>query len=186
MAESVQVIPDILEEHLEELHHVFAQRREAICSSDYFGQDIGRLDERIAAHVEGLLLGTEASVPLLEAALGMDDPSLVSAAAYVLSKVGNRAATDSLLQAFMVGPASHRQAICEALCPGSIGTLREGLAGAYRTGSPEIAAVAGEILAYHGMLSGEDDRWTEFFAHEDPSVRRAAWRITAIMGDGGS
>lgn len=50
---------DILEDHLDEAVHLFCRRQLAIDMLDMTGEDLAELDERLRAHLEGMLLGGE-------------------------------------------------------------------------------------------------------------------------------
>ena len=49
-------IPDIAEEHYEELQFLWTQRRNALRSSAYTMREMGMLEERIEAQTQGLLV----------------------------------------------------------------------------------------------------------------------------------
>ena len=84
------VIPDVLEEHLEELAFLSIQRRKLVFSPDVPLPDFLPHDGRILAHWKGLELGGEASVQIALTRLEAFDPWEVYAAARVWLGLGRR------------------------------------------------------------------------------------------------
>jgi hypothetical protein len=93
-------IPDILEEHVEELAFLWGQRQTALRDPDYTIREFGHLEERITAHRDGVLAVGDHALPLLEDGLAQDDALLVFAAAYPLLHSGSPSATARVLDAF--------------------------------------------------------------------------------------
>src|SRR5436189_4016231 len=93
-------IPDILEEHVEELAFLWDQRRTAVRDPRYTIRELTHLEERIAAHLQGTLAVGEVALPLLEDTLAADDPSMVFAAAYALLHTKNQTATTRIHDSF--------------------------------------------------------------------------------------
>src|SRR5437667_460911 len=75
-------IPDILEEHVEELAFLWEQRQAAVRDPRFTIREFAYLEERIRAHLHGVLAVGEVALPLLEDTLSADDPPTVFAAAY--------------------------------------------------------------------------------------------------------
>src|SRR2546426_7951091 len=75
---------DILEEHLEELAFLWSQRQAAVRDPAYTIRELTHLEERITAHLHGVLTIGEVALPLLEDTLSAEDPHIVFAAAYAL------------------------------------------------------------------------------------------------------
>src|SRR3954463_4173147 len=94
---------DLLEEHYEELDFLWGQRRAALRSSAYTWRELHQLEERIEAHVEGLLVAGEDLPEYLADKLGGDEADAVSAAAYPLLRLRRKEAAllvgDALAQA---------------------------------------------------------------------------------------
>ena len=55
------MILDILEEHIEEADFLFCQRQLAFGMLDLNGEDLAEMDERLRAHLNGLLLSQDAA-----------------------------------------------------------------------------------------------------------------------------
>ena len=64
-APKLNVIPDILEEHYEELQFLWGVRRKMLRSGMQYLRDLLQFEERIEAHLQGLLLaGSQPRRPL--------------------------------------------------------------------------------------------------------------------------
>ena len=83
------IMLDILVEHLEEIEFLWSQRTEALRSSDYRGHEILELDDRIDAHLQGLLVGGEHCVEFAEPMLVEEDRYMAFSGAWCLAQLGN-------------------------------------------------------------------------------------------------
>ena len=81
-------IPDIAEEHFEELQFLWSQRRNALRSAAYTMREMGMLEERIEAHAQGLLVLGDNLLEFVGKALDGDDAMPAFAAAYALLRLG--------------------------------------------------------------------------------------------------
>ena len=52
----MKFLPDLVEEHFEELAFLWGQRRGALRSPRFMPRDLDRLEKRIEAHLQGLLI----------------------------------------------------------------------------------------------------------------------------------
>lgn len=175
-----KVMVDILEEHFEELEFLWTQRRDALHSADFTPRDLAELDQRIEAHVAGLLVGGEATVAVARELLTADDPMMVFAAAYTLLRFHTEEAAQPLLAALSPAEPPQREGLREALCHGPIGMVEGPLRRALDDGPPAVAAVAAEALAFHRRLDRAPARLKALREDPDPAVRRAAWRVAAM------
>src|SRR5688572_3059894 len=92
-------LQSILEEHFEEVQMLWEMRTAALRDPDYVARDVAELDDRLEAHVDGLVLAGGDALPILEAWLGGDTRSVVFAAAYVLLRMKEQAAADRVVAA---------------------------------------------------------------------------------------
>src|SRR5438067_9661211 len=144
------ILPDILEEHLGEFEFLWDQRRDALRSPRYTPRELVELEDRIEAHVQGLLAGGEQTAALVRPGLGGDELWPAFAAAYVLSRLGGRAAVwDAFARAQGGRLAGIRQALCYLPIEDVRTPLRQIVAGS--TAAPaEVRAAAAEVLGFHG------------------------------------
>ena len=174
-------LPDLLEEHLEEVEFLWAQREAALTSPRQTQRDLAHLDERIAAHVQGVLAAGEHAIPLLEERLASDDANVVFAAGYSRLR-GPAAPVDRLLDAFSTAEGPRLDGLKRALTFGAPTAAMARLRDLLLSAQPSVAAAAAEILAFHREFGPSPGRLLLLVREEDPSVRRQAWRVAAYLG----
>jgi len=183
MASIPKAIPSVLAEHLEQLAMLWEQRENAQRSPDFLREDAAELDERLEAHVDGLLLaGDEANV-LLEEGLKSDEAAGAFAAAYLLLRQKMQASADLVVDVFQEAQEGQLSGIRQALCHGPIKLIEKRLRDVCESKEPAVAAAALEVLAHHEKATGLLHRLLEHYSDENPAVRQAAWRITAMLPD---
>ena len=180
-APKLTFIPDILEEHLEELAFLWGQRTSAIRSPDYTLREIGLLEERIAAHAQGLLVIGDRLIPFVEEKLGGDDANAVFAAAFALLHLSSDAALQRVLRAVESAVDARFDAIRTALCHGPIDRILPNLHAIFASGPAPAAATAAEALAFHSALKPPAPRVQEFLTDPDPAVKRSGWRLASYL-----
>jgi uncharacterized protein (TIGR02270 family) len=172
-------IPDIAEEHFEELQFLWSQRRNALRSAAYTMREMGMLEERIEAHVQGLLV-LGANLPdFVAKGLEGDDAMAAFAAAYALLRLGTPDAIRRVRDAFVGAEGKRLQGIGEALAHGPAQPLIPELQSLFTSAPPPVAAAAGEALAFHRALQVTPEQLIPLLRDEHPAVRRSAWRIAA-------
>src|SRR5687768_12989370 len=121
MTAPVGYIPDILEEHLEELQFLLARRPALMRSPTAHVHDLADLDERILAHLDGVLAVGDPAVAVASELLSGDDPTSVHAATVALAHLPGPGAADRLAHAAATARGDVLIAMAEALrlCPGA-------------------------------------------------------------------
>jgi uncharacterized protein (TIGR02270 family) len=176
------IIPDLLVEHFEELEFLWGRRKHALCSSALTYRELLDLEERIEAHVEGLLVGRDDTLPVVRDGLGADDSSVSFAAAYSLLRLQSATSAGMVIESFSQAQEGQLEGIRQALCHGPIDLVADSLRQASATASVPIAAAAIEVLAIHSRLGLEANRLEQVFPDENPEVRLAAWRVNGLIG----
>jgi len=180
-ANKLKVIPDILEEHFEELAFLWGQRQEALYSPEYTLPELLELEERIEAHVQGLLVGAENTIPFVEDGLSQDEPLEVFAASYTLLRLNIDPAARQVKDAFFQAEGPQLGGIREALCNGPIDMVMGQLRETVTSAPAPIAAAAAEALAFHGKLDPATAQLAKFSQDKSAQVRRAAWRLIMLV-----
>jgi hypothetical protein len=165
--------PDILEEHFEELEALWNRRLRAERSPLVDALGLRRLDARIDAHADALVLAGDHATLLLERGLSGEEPPAAAAAALVLS--ADPAADQRLARAFAEN-APARAAIATALTLRASPGLRRALA-ALPAADPELAAATAAVLAAHGEGSPQP-----LLEAPSPAARALAWRAVRRLG----
>ena len=173
-------LKSILEEHFEELQMLSQMQQRALRDPARRARNLRELDERIAAHLDGLVLGAEHSVPILVAGLGGDDRSAAFAAAYVLLHMEHRDLRPAVMAALAQAKEGQLAGIAEALSRSSVDGIAEELSRLAEAAPAPVAAAALEALLQNGGRGVKTPRLAEFVRHEDPAVRCAGWRIFAM------
>src|SRR5689334_8253202 len=126
------LIADILEEHPEAVAALWGQRQGALASRDTTLPALVDLEERIEAHVQGLLVAGGRLLPLVEAGLEADESEAAFAAAYPLLRLDWDEATRPVLERFPGAQGPLLQGLKAALCHGpggrTLSAVREALA----------------------------------------------------------
>jgi uncharacterized protein (TIGR02270 family) len=167
---------ELLQLHWDELEYLWGRRQSVLRSPVDTPGRLADLDERIEAHVQGLLVGGDAVTPLVESGLCADEPLPALAAALTLLRSTKEA---PVLEVFRQAEAGRLDGIRQALCHAPVAPaapLRSLLA----SPSAAVAVAAAEVLAFH--QAPECKHWTadRLLNHEDPAIRRAAWRVVSL------
>ena len=175
------LIADILVEHLEELEYLWGQRRAALDDPGYTPRELAHLEERIEAHVQGLLVAGEGLLPLVREGLGSDDATVVFASAYPLLRLKPARRRRARPGGFLTAKEGQLRGLTEALSHGPIGPILPRVAEATASAPPPVAVAAAEVLAFAAPASLKPDVFLRLLMHEDPSVRGHAWRVAARL-----
>ena len=175
-------IPDIAEEHFEELQFLWSQRRNALRSAAYTMREMGMLEERIEAHTQGLLVLGDNLLEFVGKALDGDDAMPAFAAAYALLRLGTPTAIERVRDAFLGAEGKRLQGIGDALAHGPSQPLIPLLQSLFTSAAPPVAAAAGQALAFHRALETTPEQLVPLLRDEHPAVRQGAWRIVTNCG----
>jgi hypothetical protein len=181
MSSPTEFLRGLLAKHFEELEFLLSQRAIALESSAHRLENLYDLEERIDAHLDGLILGGDDALPLLREAIGGDEPGPVSAAALALLWLDQPSAAPLVIETLEASATPKAQAIGRALCHGPIDKVRTDLQRIATSGEPAPAAAAAEALAYRKDLKLDESRLAALAGSYDPQVRAATWRIAALL-----
>ena len=183
-APRLRYLPDLLEIHFGELQNVWARRRAARRSREHTLRTLAALDERIAAHTQGLLAAGNAVRPLVEPALTDDDRDAAFAAAHTLLRLAAPDGARAVVRAVAGAAPRARRGLAEALAHGPATTVEPLYAALAAAGEPGAMAVATEVLAYRGALRAAQARSAidELVAHAAADIRAAGWRAAGDLG----
>jgi len=177
-------IPAIAEQHYEELQFLWTQRRQALHSAAYTMREMTRLEERIEAHVQGLLVLGEHLSDFVAPGLASSDEMAAFAAAYALLRSGTEKALERVRDALLSAEGPRLEGVREALAHGPAQPLIALLQSLFTSAAPPLAVAAGEALAFHRALQLSAEQLTPLLRDEAPAVRRGAWRIAAYYAVG--
>jgi uncharacterized protein (TIGR02270 family) len=172
-------IPDILEQHVEELGFLWGQRQSALRSADYgFGAFL-ELEARISAHVHGIRVVGERGLAWIEPGLAADDPLEAFASGFALTHLRSATLLERAVDAFESADGPRRDGLRHALRHGPAACALDRLELLARHGAAPLAAAAAEVCAFHGRADLPADRLHAFLLSDDALVRAAGWRLVA-------
>lgn len=142
------ILRDIVEEHLEEADFLWHQRRNALGDRVY---DLGRLadlEERLLAHLDGLLLAEADGWNLLKPKLTEGDRGEAFAAAFVAMASGEAGYRADLTKALDQAQGPVLEGIAEALRHSSSSEVEHILLSRLGAANPCVRAIALDVLSF--------------------------------------
>lgn len=181
LSPKVLLLRDVLEEHLEELQFLWGLRRSGLRSPELTLPKLRRLEERIEAHADGLLLARGELPGLVGEGLTSDDPLVSFAAGYVLLGSGLPGAAVSVVEAFRGASGGGREGLGEALSHGDVRAVSGELAACVKSEDAGLAVAAAAALALQSAPGVPGPEESRFRDEADPAVRAAGWRLVPLL-----
>jgi uncharacterized protein (TIGR02270 family) len=172
---------DILVEHVEELEFLWGQRLNALDDPAYLHTQFLDLEERLLAHVDGLLVGPDRLLELLGPGLAAKSATEAFASAYPLLANGSSDNVRAVVDAFQSAQGSSLEGLGQAMAHSSRADVVPVLREAARSEAPEKALAALEALAYRSPNECGPEPLAPFMSHVDPAVRARCWRVAALL-----
>lgn len=174
-------IPELLEIHAGELAYLSGQRRAALHDTRYDFTALLDLNDRIEAHVAGLLTVPSALPGLLGkrlvAATDRDD---AFAAAHGLLRLANPALNAKVAELFATAQGPVLLGLRDAMVFAPLGASEpalQALLAALAAGDSMRAVAAATVLAHHNCLPAQDAHLTRLLLDTNPDVAEQAWRV---------
>ncbi|QQR46388.1 TIGR02270 family protein [Myxococcus xanthus] len=162
---------DVLEEHLSEAAFFWSQWERALVAPDYTLEETAELEERLLAHLDGLVAAGAAAIEVLSSVVHeREDPGEVFAAAWSLLALAPSLVLDAVKARATDAPPPVQASIRRALELGEKGVVETALAPLLITAEP----MAVSVLGFRGHLLG--GRAEELLSHPDALVVTAALR----------
>jgi uncharacterized protein (TIGR02270 family) len=175
-------IPDLVEEHYDELQFLWSRRRLALASPSYTEQQLSELEERIAGHADGLLALGDRLVEFVESALNGEEELPAFAAAFALVRRGDPDNLRRVLDALERAAGNKLRGLRDALAHPAAAPIAPQLTSLFLEASPPVGAAAGEALAFQGAIAPAARQLERFIRAEQPTTRASGWRLTAYCG----
>lgn len=167
------LLRDVLEEHFDEACFLWQQRQRALTSRTMNRRDLKRLDERLLAHLDGLLLGGEPAWSLI--AHGLQGPGEAAArvAAFIALALDTEERIDTIYTALINAPFAVCRGVQLALrcAPGS--RVKECLPRWLHAAHWRVRAVALDALSCR-LEPLSEATIAELLGDHAPAVRTAA------------
>ncbi len=169
------VMMDVLEEHLDEAAFLWSQWESALVSANHDLAGTAECEERLLAHVDGLVVGGEAAVgELLLPGLETDERERISAAALALLAGEGKRELEELLEVLDSGDEVQRASIGRAVALSEREGLEAELLRRLTAEDPALRVLAFQVLALRGAVPQE--KRTEWLYKDDAAPVIAALR----------
>lgn len=175
-------IPDLLQVHLEELEFLWTRRRTALGSYELTVRDYTDLNERVEAHVQGLLAVPGALPELLLPRLAEGERDAIFAAACPLLRLGDRAHADTVTRRFASAQGAVLEGLRDALSAAPPALSIAAVQSQFDSGDAAHAAAAAVVLANHRLLKPAAPRLNALLNDEDAAIAELAW-LAATAAD---
>ncbi len=182
MAAPLTFIPDILDEHLEEVAMLLARRATLAQSPTAQLHHLADLDERLLAHLDGVNAVGEAAGEPLRTLITGDDPSAVRGAAFVLLRGDVPEARALMREAFLAATGEPVLAMADALLLGPADRAAEVAALRADDDDPLAAVSCALVLARHAGRRPAAEWLAAQCGDDSPPVREQAWRLVGELG----
>lgn len=177
-------IPQLLDIHAEDLAFLWGQRRAALDSPEQTLRSIAQLNERIEAHVQGLLIAPSGVLgPRLEAAMAGGDRDEVFAEAIAALRCDDAAATRLAVTEFSRAGGPALLGLRDAMGQAPAQRVADELRNALEHARPTVAAAAAGALANLKLLPPDATGLGRLLFDEDPAVCAQGW-AAAWRADG--
>jgi uncharacterized protein (TIGR02270 family) len=145
-------------------------------------REFSALEQRIEAHVQGLLVAGVDLIQFVEEGLTSDDAAKAFAAAYALLRLENETATLAVIQAFSAAHGKQMQGLRQALSHAELEQILPSLPFLFFSSAAPTVAAAADVLVSHSALPPPGMTIDQLLQDEDPGVRQTAWRVVANSG----
>jgi hypothetical protein len=173
--------PDILEEHVETLESLWNRRLQAPRSSISDRVALRRLDRRIEAHADALVLAGAHAAKFLEPLFAGAEPPALAAAASVVALAESAELVARLLDALVTAPPEARPGFWAALDLRAGPLLRDALARV--TGDADLSAGAMAALAGHDDPRAGAMKPERTLVDPSPVARALGWKAVRRLGE---
>ncbi|MCY1080751.1 TIGR02270 family protein [Archangium lansingense] len=166
---------DIYEEHLDEAAFLWSQWERALAAPDHDLEDTAALEERLLAHLDGLVIGgAPVARELLMPALGSEDPPRIASAFWAQVEAPEGMSLEETVNLLVAAPPKLLPSLQRALELSGRQELGGALLPLLRRTEPVFPALALHVLAFRGEAGSEASM--EWLRHADGSVVAAALR----------
>ena len=171
-------IPQILRQHFSEYSELLPIYRSLFADDECTEDDLRAWQDRLAAHLDGLLVDPQAAGALVEEAF--DSGQGIAAATDVALRLNSAAGTAKALQ-FLESCQEPEQAVevIVSLCQGNADLAT--CADAAGSANEVAAAAAMEAVTRRGSRPVAVESLRRLFHSQSPSVRESTWRIAGDL-----
>lgn len=181
-APRARYIPDLVQVHIDDLAFVWSQRREALASRRHSLREFAELNERLEAHLQGVLVAPPAALGTqLQPQLAGPDRDETFAAAYAMLRLADGASTHVVVDDFRRAQGSALAGLRDALSLAPPALFAAEMRSALDQAKHTTAVAAAAVLANHQLLDAASPRLARLLEDEDEAVAQLAWRVAAVV-----
>lgn len=180
-ASPVSYIPDILDEHLEELQVLLSHRATLLRSPFAYLRDLANLDERLLAHLDGIKAVGESALPAVAALLDADDTGSVQAAMFALLHLDARDALPRAAESFRTAQGERLIAMGEVMLLGPANATLPLAESRARDADSLATVVSARVIARFSARRPRAEGLAALVRDPSPLVRRQAWLLDAEL-----
>lgn len=181
-APRLHYIPELLELHADELAYLWGQRRAAIFDARHTLPSFLELNERVEAHLAGLLAVPGALPALLGKRLTTaEDRDEAFAAAAALLRLPNPAIAARVVEVFATASGPQLIGLRDALGGVPLADAAPAVQALLTLGEPARAVAAATVLAQRGLLAPHDPQLLRLLLDDDDAVAVQAWRALTLV-----
>ena len=172
-------IPDLLEEHIDELSFLWGQRLNALRSYQVSGKRFRELEDRILGRIDGIRAAGADARPLLKAKLADGDALDVFAGAYGLLDPASPSDPGEIIALAEKAEGPRLKGLTMALCHSPV-DVRAHVIELQKSDNPFVAASAMQVLAFRGAFTRESTAVEPLLLNDDPNIKSAGWRVVSL------
>jgi uncharacterized protein (TIGR02270 family) len=181
-AARARYIPDLVQVHIDDLAFVWGQRREALGSRRHSLREYAELNERLEAHLQGVLVAPPAALGAqLQMQLAGPDRDETFAAAFALLRLSDTASTHAVVVEFSHAQGAALAGLRDAFSLAPHALFAAEMRSALDQAKPPTAVAAAAVLANHHLLDAASPRLARLIDDEDAAVAQLAWRVAAVV-----
>lgn len=175
-------LSDLLEAHLERLDSLWPRWDVARASADFTREELLRLEERIEANLDALVLAGDEAGPLIEAGWSSESRGTALTAALVTLRQGQAGRIEALLGLLPGAPVATALAMCEAVAfAAADAQVDHALEALLDSDRPAAAVGAAHALLLRGRPIASPQRLIAHLDDPDETVRSVAWRVVGDL-----
>jgi len=174
----LKYIPSIIEQYVDEIPFLYIYRKNAAISPSYLLNELAEIDERLDAHVTGLLMIGSSAWELCEEELSFDRPEELFTLSLVAIKLNDQKKLEALIQE--LEEEEQLDAVADALVYFPFEQVKLLLTELYKNPSPKVQYIVVRAFRLHGQKS---ERLVQHaLSSESPLVKREAILKIGTLG----
>lgn len=147
------LLRDVIEEHFEETAFLWELRQSALASRRFDFHWLAAMEERILAHVDGLVIGGEEAWEIIRPGLHSEEVGEAFAAAFAALEAGNSDRINDVCRVVESTPLEFLEGVCLAFCHTRHPGIEELIAPLLNSGKEEALAAAIDVLSFRRVAT---------------------------------